>query len=62
MTTTFFGVDQGCICNNQLHLSCHPTTGYSSELMDLHWPCGCTSQSSILYSPHCFKKTKKQFR
>ena len=26
MTTAFFGVDQGCICNNQLHQSCHPTT------------------------------------
>ena len=28
----------------------HPLclSGYSSVLMDLHWPCGCTAQSSIL--------------
>ena len=23
-------------------------SGYSSVLIDLHWPCGCTAQSSIL--------------
>ena len=28
----------------------HPLclSGYSSVLIDLHWPCGCTAQSNIL--------------
>ena len=41
----------------------HPLclSGHSSVLMDLHWPCSCTAQSSIVHRPSICRSSVRHF-